>query len=160
MSILVGLHHVTRYTYNRAIALGPQVVRLRPAPHCRTRIASYSLAVSPAQHFVNWQQDLHGNWLARFVFPERTKEFTVTIDLVADMAVINPFDFFLEPHAETYPFTYDPVLDEALAPLRNLPPPGPLLKKYIELVRPAPGRTIDTLVALNQKLQADIGYVV
>jgi transglutaminase-like putative cysteine protease len=117
MSILVGLHHATRYTYDRAVALGPQIVRLRPAPHCRTRIRSYSLTVTPAQHFVNWQQDPHGNWLARFVFPEKSKELSITVDLIADMEVINPFDFFIEPHAEKWPFSFPPELHEDRRPL-------------------------------------------
>jgi len=154
------LRHRTQYRYARHISLGPQVVRLRPTAHCRTPILAYSLKIEPANHFINWQQDPQGNFLARLVFPERTDTLSITVDLIADMAVINPFDFFLEPAAETFPFTYDPILDEELAPFRKLAVPGPMLRKYVNLVRPEPGRTIDVLVALNGKMREDIDYVI
>src|SRR5579863_6679071 len=107
VSIHVALNHVTRYRYDRAVALGPQQVRLRPAPHCRTRILSYSLRVEPAKHFINWQQDPQGNYLARLVFPDPTRELRIEVDLIAEMAVLNPFDFFLAPYAEQVPFAYE-----------------------------------------------------
>ena len=160
MSILVGLHHATRYTYDRPISLGPQIVRLRPAPHCRTRIASYSLTVTPAQHFVNWQQDPHGNWLARFVFPEKTTEFSITVDLLADMEVINPFDFFVEPYADKWPFKFAADLREDLASFVDPEPAGPLLKKLVELISREPRNTVDFLVELNQRLAHMIRYIV
>ena len=160
MSILVGLHHATRYTYDRAVALGPQIVRLRPAPHCRTRIRSYSLTVTPAQHFVNWQQDPHGNWLARFVFPEKSKELSITVDLIADMEVINPFDFFIEPHAEKWPFSFPPELHEDLAAFVTPEPAGPLLAELIRSIPRAERNTIDFLVDLNQRLQRMIRYLI
>ncbi len=115
MSIHVALHHKTRYTYERKISLGPQIVRLRPAPHCRTSILSYSQKITPAGHFINWQQDPFGNYLARLVFPEKCNEFKVEIDLVADMKVINPFDFFLEPDADHFPLDYPVSLKRILS---------------------------------------------
>ena len=126
MSIHAALHHVTHYRYDRPVQLGPQIVRLRPAPHCRSKIISYSLKVEPAEHFINWQQDPFANWQARLVFPEKTREFKVTVDLVTEMAVFNPFDFFLEPEAENFPFQYDPLLKEELAPYLALAPAADL----------------------------------
>src|SRR5258707_8419486 len=116
MPIHVALHHKTRYKYDRLVNLGPQVVRLRPAPHARTRILSYSLRVAPKKHFINWVQDPQSNYAARLVFERPTRELLVEVDLVAEMSVLNPFDFFLEPQAEKFPFEYDSDLDHELAP--------------------------------------------
>jgi uncharacterized protein (DUF2126 family) len=160
LSILAALRHVTRYRYDRLVELGPQTVRLRPAPHCRTRIESYSLAVEPANHFINWQQDPHGNWLARLVFPERTREFSVTVDLTADMAVINPFDFFIEAWAETSPFAYPADLVRDLTAYLQTEPAGPRLEALAAELAPAGARTIDFLVAVNARIAREIAYVV
>ncbi|MGH8764949.1 MAG: transglutaminase N-terminal domain-containing protein, partial [Burkholderiales bacterium] len=116
MSIHVALNHVTHYRYGRPIMVGPQLVRLRPAPHALAPILAYSQRVTPARHFVNWQQDPQSNWLARLVFPEPVTELKVEIDLVAELSVINPFDFFLEPRAEKFPFRYDEAQLHELAP--------------------------------------------
>ncbi len=163
MSIHVALNHVTHYRYDRRVGLSPQVVRLRPAPHCRTPILSYSLRVEPAEHFINWQQDPFANHLARLVFPEKTREFKVTVDLVAEMSVYNPFDFFLEPQAETFPFGYGTELAHDLAPYLAKWPLGadtPLMQRLVDSVSLEPLRTIDFLVGLNQRLQRDIAYLV
>ncbi len=160
MSIHAALTHRTRYSYDRLVGLSPQLIRLRPAPHSRTPVLSYSLNISPKPHFLNWVQDPQGNFCARVVFPERVRHFEVTVDLVADMATINPFDFFVEPDAERFPFAYDPVLAEELAPFRRVAAPGPLLDRYLaDIPREAPN-TVNFLVDLNQKLASEIGYIV
>src|SRR5579871_1937725 len=127
--IKVALHHKTHYQYDRLVNLGPQVVRLRPAPHSRTRILSYSLKVAPDKHFINWIQDPQSNYAARLVFDQPTREFCVEVDLVAEMSVLNPFDFFLEPEAEKFPFTYDSSLDAELAPFLEEIEPSPKFTK-------------------------------
>lgn len=160
MAIHVALHHRTSYNYDRLVGLGPQLIRLRPAPHCKTPIISYSLKVLPEGPFINWQQDPFSNYLARVVYPEKVHSFVVEVDLVAEMAVYNPFDFFLEPHAESFPFTYEPSLAADLAPyLRKceLSPKFAALVKGIDLT---PQRTINFLVGLNQKLWTDIKYLI
>ncbi len=160
MAIHVALNHVTHYRYDRRVNLSPQIVRLRPAPHCRTPILSYSLRVEPENHFVNWQQDPFSNYLARLVFPEQTTEFKITVDVVAEMAVYNPFDFFLEPEAETFPFRYAPEVERDLAPYLARGELTPRFKAFVDSVDRREQRTIDFLVALNQRLQKDIRYLI
>src|SRR5271166_4588654 len=160
MPLSVALTHRTTYRYDRAVTLGPQTIRLRPAPHARTPVLSYALRVEPKPHFINWQQDPQGNHLARVVFPERVTHFGVTVDLVADMVTINPFDFFLEPDAETWPFGYDPLLEQELAPFRRLAAMGPLLQGLLDQVPRDERRTVDMLVALNRMVQSRVAYIV
>jgi uncharacterized protein (DUF2126 family)/transglutaminase-like putative cysteine protease len=164
MSIHAAITHRTSYKYDRPVILGPQTIRLRPAPYARTPIISYALQVSPQPHFLNWQQDPQGNYLARVVFPERVTSFEVTVDVVADMATINPFDFFLEEQAEHWPFAYDEVLADELAPFRVLNEPGPLLGALIAEMRGKfngqEPRVVDMLVEVNRVLHERIAYVV
>ena len=158
MSIHVALNHVTDYRYDRPINLGPQLVRLRPCPHSRTRILSYSLKIGPDKHFINWQQDPQGNYQARLVFPDKTGHFRVEVDLVAEMSVINPFDFFLEPHAEHFPFTYEAGERHELAPFLYKVAGGGEFERYVAAVPREKARSVDFLVALNARLQRDIRY--
>jgi len=160
VSIHIALHHVSHYRYDRAVNLGPQVVRLRPAPHSRTRILSYALKVEPGEHFINWQQDPQGNYLARLVFPEKTRELKIEVDLVAEMAVFNPFDFFLEPYAEKIPFAYTEGEQLELAPYLVKLPAGKLFAEYLASIERTPLPSVDFLVALNQRLSTDINYLI
>ena len=174
VTIRVALEHRTTYTFAEPVEVFPHTVRLRPAPHSRTPIAAYSLTVSPRNHFINWQQDPFGNYLARLVFPEPVKELDITVDVVADMTVINPFDFFLEPYAERFPFEYPDALRADLEPyLRRVDEggtgPGPLVREWVQrhitdayagLSGDDRPRMVDFLVAVNTALQADIAYTV
>ncbi|MES0812133.1 transglutaminase family protein [Roseibium sp. SCPC15] len=160
MSIQASIYHLTHYRYDRPVTLSPQIIRLRPAPHSRTRVLSHSLKVSPAGHFVNHQQDPYGNWLARFVFPEPVREFKIEVDLVADMTVYNPFDFFVEESAEEWPFSYPEELREDLQIYQRTEPLGPHLQAFLEKTPRDRQRTVDFIVALNARVSEEIGYVI
>ncbi len=160
MAILAAVYHLTHYKYDRPVTLGPQVIRLQPAPHSRTKVLSHSLKVSPENHFVNVQQDPYGNFLARFVFPEPVTELKIEVDLVADMTVYNPFDFFVEPEAETYPFEYPEDIRDDLKIYRTPDPAGPLLKAFLDRVDHSQTNTVNFVVALNAQVQREIGYII
>jgi uncharacterized protein (DUF2126 family)/transglutaminase-like putative cysteine protease len=162
MAIRVALHHTTRYAYDRPVQLSPHVVRLRPAPHSRTKITAYSLRIEPREHFLNWQQDPFGNYQARLVFPKGTRELVVEVDLIAELTTINPFDFFLEESAEHYPFAYEEALQSDLAPYLACAETGPRLAQLVGRIRDDIARDgrrpVDVLVELNQLIQRSLRY--
>jgi len=160
MSIKAAIHHLTHYRYDRPVMLGPQIIRLRPAPHSRTRVISHSLKVSPAGHFVNHQQDPYGNWQSRFIFPEPVRELKIEVDLIADMAVYNPFDFFVEEAAEHWPFHYPSELRADLEIYRRPEPAGPLMERFLARVPQDRQRTVDMVVALNARVAETVNYII
>jgi uncharacterized protein (DUF2126 family)/transglutaminase-like putative cysteine protease len=165
MSIHAALNHVTHYKYDRPVNLGPQVIRLRPAPHCRSKVLSYSLKIEPETHFVNWQQDPFANYQARLVFPEKTTHFKVTVDLVVEMAVYNPFDFFLQPEAEEFPFSfeggsYEADLKQELAPYLQADPVTPLVQGFLDTIDRTKRRSVIFLVDLNTLVHKAINYTI
>lgn len=160
MAIRISIRHTTEYRYRRPVQLTPHLVRLRPAPHTRTPVHHFSLNVRPGKHFVNWQQDAFGNFVARYVFPEPTRLFEVDVGIVADLVTINPFDFFLEDYAGSWPFEYPPQLARELAPYFEAVDSGPLLDEWVASVDRTKTPTVDFLVDLNQRLERDIGYVI
>ncbi len=160
MSLLASLTHTTRYSYDRPVTLGPQLIRLRPAPHTRSRIPSYTLTVSPENHFINWQQDPHGNWAARIVFPDPVREFSIEVDLLADMAIINPFDFFIEPESEELPIVYSDRLKSDLMAYLQVEPQGGRFDSFLQEVDSSPQNTTTFLVNLNQKVSQAVEYII
>ncbi|MGA2052936.1 MAG: transglutaminase family protein [Opitutales bacterium] len=160
MAIHAALYHRTHYRYDRPVVLSPQIIRLRPAAHARTHILSYSLRIHPEGYFINWQQDPHGNYLARVVFPEPVTEFKVEVDLVAEMAVHNPFDFFVEPYADNFPFEYEPGLKAELAPYLPTTADGPKLREFLATIDRTPKNTVSFLVELNSRLREVVDYVI
>ena len=161
MSIKAAIYHLTHYKYDKPVNLGPQIIRLKPASHSKTKVISHSLKVTPDNHFVNLQQDPYGNYQARFVFPEPVTEFKIEVDLVADMSVYNPFDFFVEEQATKYPFAYDEAIREDLSIYRTPEPMGPRLKAYMEKLDLTPGQgTVDMIVGINANLQHDVDYII
>jgi len=162
MSGCVALHHRTRYLYDRPVALSPQEIRLRPVPHCRTPILSYSLRVRPEKHSLHWQQDVFGNFVARVVFPEKTREFEITVDLVAELVPINPFDFLVEPYAAQFPFSYPADMALDLAPYLAIEESGSLPKQWLLAFREQLGPDtgiINFLIAVNKKIFSDVRYL-
>ncbi len=158
MPIHVALTHRTTYKYDRPTVHGPHVVRLRPAPHCRTPILAYSLKVEGGPHFLNWQQDPFSNFLARINFEKPLTELSIEVDLVAELAVFNPFDFFLEESAENFPFSYDPATAKELSPFLEKNSSGLPFTKYNEDIDRTPRRTIEYLININSALARDIQY--
>ncbi|WP_312797957.1 transglutaminase family protein [Tianweitania sp.] len=160
MAIKAAIHHLTHYRYDRPVTLGPQIIRLRPAPHSRTRVISHSLKVSPDNHFVNLQQDPYGNWQARFVFPEPVRELKIEVDVVADMTVYNPFDFFVEPEAESFPFTYPADIVDDLSIYRTPEDAGPKLQAFLDTIEREAPSTVNFLVDLNTRISREIAYLI
>ena len=160
MPIRVALTHKTSYEYDRLVTLSPQLIRLRPAPHCRTPILSYSLKVQPQDHFENWQQDPQGNFQARCVFANMTRALRIEVDLVAEMTVINPFDFFVEAYADLFPFAYEPGLARELRPFLEQEPAGPRLRALLADIDRTPRKPVDFLVDLNRGLQHRFQYII
>src|SRR3569833_960522 len=160
MSIQAALRHVTRYRYDRQLGQGPQTIRLRPAPHTRAKVIAYSLKLEPEEHFINWQQDPQSNWLARVVVPEKTDHFTVQVDLTVEMEVINPFDFFLEPEAENYPFAYSKELKAELEPYLRAADIGHAFDAYLAKVSREKKQTTAFIFELNAQIARDIAYLI
>ncbi|MES2985206.1 MAG: transglutaminase family protein [Pseudomonadota bacterium] len=159
MGMLAALNHVTHYRYDRPIALGMQTIRLRPAPHTRSPVQAYSLKITPAEHFINWQQDPFGNYLAQVIFPEKVKEFRVEVDALVEIRVFNPFDFFLEEYARSFPFAYEPLLEAELAPYLEIKETGAQLLALLATIDRAPVSIIDFLVTVNQAIHHALTYV-
>ena len=160
MAIRVALHHRTRYRYARPAQLGPQVIRLRPAPHNRTPIHRYSLEIKPGGHFLNWQQDVHGNYLARLVFPEKTDLFEVNVDVIADLAAYSPFDYFLEDEVQRWPFAYSEEWGRDIGPFLETGPLTPALAAFMEALDRTPRDTNDFLVETNRAVEQAVDYVI
>lgn len=160
MSLKVILSHRTHYAFDKPVNLSPHVIRLRPAPHSRTPIEAYSLNIKPKDHFINWQQDPFGNYLARIVFPKKTTELAIDVEVKAELVSINPFDFFVEEYATNFPFDYKKELKKELTPYLEITEHGKRLGAFVKSIDLTPRNIIDFLVELNMKIHRYLSYTI
>ncbi|MFI1743762.1 DUF2126 domain-containing protein [Thalassobellus sediminis] len=158
MALKIVISHKTTYKYDRPVSLSPHIFRLRPAPHSRTPIEAYSIKITPENQFFNWQQDPFGNYLARLIFPEKTTELSIDVEIIADLKTINPFDFFVEEYAEEYPFTYNETTKKELLPYLEITDKGKLLEDFIKTIDYTPRKTIYFLIDINRKIYEYLNY--
>ena len=158
MTIRVAIRHKTVYNFDRPVSLSPHVFRLRPAVHSQTPIKAYTLRIEPKDHFINWQQDPFGNLLARVVFPNKCERLSVEVEVIADMTVINPFDFFVEDYAENYPFSYDALTLKELQPYLEVTEKGSLLRQWVKEFDVSKRSINDFLVDINRKVFEALSY--
>jgi len=157
---LIGLVHRTSYRYDRPVRLGPQSIRLRPMPHARTPIPSYALRIGPEPASLHWQQDPHGNSLARAVLPGPIDAMDVVVDLVADLAPQDPFNFLLDPGAESWPFRYEPLMADDLGQFRRTDHAGPLLQGLRDETPPSGMPTVGLILELTHRVRNRVAYIV
>jgi transglutaminase-like putative cysteine protease len=159
MAVQVALKHKTIYRYDRPVILGPQIVRLRPAPHCFAKTSAFALDISPDEHSCHWQQDPFGNFVARIIFPQKTEHFSTEVNFIANLETTNPFNFFVEPEAEEFPFTYVASTKEQVRPFLTPDVAGPLLANYLHRLPQHMQSTVELLVSVNRQLRHDVQYV-
>ncbi|SOD89041.1 transglutaminase family protein [Spirosoma fluviale] len=158
MSVRVAIHHHTRYDYDRVVFLSPHLIRLRPVAHSKAIIESYTLTIQPANHVIHWQQDPFGNFIARVDFWEPMSMMSIDVDITARLEPVNPFDFFLDTYAQSFPFTYDAQLRKGLLPYMDVGEPGTQFSQWLQSIDRSTQGTIDFLIKLNQKVVQDIAY--
>lgn len=156
----VVLTHTTKYRYSSEVKLGPQIIKLRPAPHCRTSITKYQLDIQPTSFLIEWQQDEFLNHVAKVTFTEKTDFFDINVKITADLKPINPFDFFLDPSAVYHPFNYEESLKNELSQYLTVSEVGPLFKLFVEKIPQERRRSIEYIVYLNQLVFNKIRYLI
>jgi len=154
----VSLHHITRYRYDRQVRLGPQIIRLHPAPHYRGHLLRYSMTLEPSGADIQWIPDAFANQTAEVRFPDHTDVFRVSVELMIDKGTISPLAVSPTADAGHGPPHYAPPLIRALAPYRHTAPAGRLFQAYLSTidVRHLPAATF--VMMMNQKLHQDIRY--
>lgn len=159
MTTQVTIQHLTRYRFDRSVDIMPHMVRLRPAPHCRTPIVHYRLGIQPDSHFLHWQQDPFSNHVARLVFSEPATHMEIDVELTAQLTPFNPFDFFLDPAATGFPFQYPDTLLRGLAPYMDIDESDEELLAWVRDGGTSFRETIGFLVEENRRTHQAIEYI-
>ncbi|MGI9212205.1 MAG: transglutaminase family protein, partial [Methylococcaceae bacterium] len=156
MSTLVALLHHIEQTYGSRRTVPTHWLRVRPAPHTRPDITAYTIKVTSEPHFLNWVRDPFENYIARLDLPEPVASLGLTVELLADLTPINPFDFLTEPEAAHYPFDYSEQTRKELAPYLNMPPPGSRLTAWLKRLDRSPGYIVEVLSRINKTVHEQV----
>lgn len=161
--MLYQVSHQTTYSYSQPVYLKPHLLRLCPRSDRFTQVHDFSLAIYPQPQGRSDFVDLDGNNLIKLWFNNPTQQLNIQILAKVETSCTNPFDYLLEPWANTIPFDYSRSLYTQLKPyLQSYSSVRD--SKAVELAQEiaiaTEGNTLNFLFALNQRIYQDCEYIV
>ena len=156
MTLRLALTHRIESRFDQPVLPSTHWLRLRPAPHTRARVEAYSLRVEPGAHFINWLRDPYENHLARLDLPQPTSHLTLTVEVILELAVSDPFDFLVESFASSAPFEYPEQLRKELTPYLAPGASGPRFAAWLAQLDRRPRYVIEFLDTINRAVQERI----
>ena len=161
MTVLL-VHHRTEYRYKRPVRLGDHRLMSRPRDSHDLRLLSTTLDVTPVPSEIRWLHDVFGNSIAVSSFAVEADTLVFDSTFRAEHFPMPERTIWIEPYAQTLPFSYDSAdsADLGCTKERQYPDPENRISAWATYhVEANAGRnTLEIIVSMTKAIKAGFEY--